>query len=381
MQSAAQPAAQPPPRYVRPLNLAAYPYFSNEERARRWSLAREALERAEFAALVVPPTGAAWELPHALARYLTHVGGGGSQVAVVFPAQGGPTAITTGAAEWARSQPWCNRLLDAEPSFTGHIVSELRELGQDRARIGVVGLESGEPGMPHGMMAQLHQELPGVTWIDATFLLEAIRAAKSREEIAFLERAAHSAVAALDAVEKQDPTAPLTEQLAAAFQTLGVLGSELPLRGPWREERADLQSTTWEIEAAWGGYRARAARTHVSPQASSAQRDVVALATDLWREALTGTWRPSSAIELREQVAAVIARAATHQGTPITWELTLEGCGLGADLPASKSPESDEPLRPGMVVYARLGVAKRGAAAAYGACLIATSREVRALTP
>ena len=82
----------------------------------------------------------------------------------------------------------------------------LRDLGMERARIGVAGLRGGslthcssiDGVVNHTALAQVMSELPNATFDDATDVVGLVRYVKSEEEIAFVRRSAAVAVAGLD---------------------------------------------------------------------------------------------------------------------------------------------------------------------------------------
>ena len=117
-----QESLERPNVYRRAGNLQAYPYFSLEERERRWGLVRDAMYAAEIDCLVVPP-GPADTWWGASARYLTHVGGGDAEVAAVFPVAGEPAVVARQVERWLLAQPWCTDLREAGDSFIAGVRS------------------------------------------------------------------------------------------------------------------------------------------------------------------------------------------------------------------------------------------------------------------
>ncbi|MDG9415056.1 hypothetical protein OLF88_11405, partial [Streptococcus pneumoniae] len=86
--------------------------------------------------------------------------------------------------------------------YTQMSIDRLRELGLDRARIGVTGLAGNtrfpEGITPAGILDGLVRALPAAEIVDANLLMERARFVKSTEELAFLRKAEELVEASVD---------------------------------------------------------------------------------------------------------------------------------------------------------------------------------------
>lgn len=354
----------PPHRGSR--NLLAFPYFSLQERARRWGLTREAMARAEVDCLAVPNnTGHATAL-QATARYLTHVGGGAhADVAAVFPYDDEPAAVVRGATQWLPAQPWCTDLREPAESYATGVASRLRELSLPHRRVGVVGLQAAggapEDTASHGFLAHLFEAFPSVEWVDFSPQMAHIRSVKSTEEFAFIEQSVRIVDAAYAAAEQAvQPGLPDRNVWAAAFEAICTLGSELPVHVRWSgDHHPDSRfpgpslrpvEDGWlflsELEAAWGGYRARGVQPLACGDPDPRYAELAKLVVDVWNDTADRLGPGITLGELQARVAAAAERHAPRTGSVAgaLASLALRGCGLGADLP--RIPDAGSRLHP-----------------------------------
>lgn len=85
------------------------PKFSAAERERRWSCVRGLMREKNLDAIIGFPNQSHWDQFQADIRYLTHIGGHQTEVAMVFPESGEVTAFVRGANEiewWSVAQDW-----------------------------------------------------------------------------------------------------------------------------------------------------------------------------------------------------------------------------------------------------------------------------------
>src|SRR5262245_31940338 len=85
------------------------PKFSHAERERRWSRVRELMRQKQLDAIIGFPNQSHWDQFQADIRYLTHIGGHQTEVAVVFPLSSAVTAFVRGGNEvewWSIAQDW-----------------------------------------------------------------------------------------------------------------------------------------------------------------------------------------------------------------------------------------------------------------------------------
>ena len=167
--------------------------YSLVERDRRWRAVRENAGKAGFDCILVP-------LGNGVdGRYMTQL----RCSALALPTDGRPPIII---ADRRSSNAWV-----PEPWQTGREWAEpmreaLRDLGMERARIGVVGLKGGlathcssnDGVVNYTALAQVMSELPNATFDNATDVVGLVRYVKSEEEIGFVRRSATVAAGGLD---------------------------------------------------------------------------------------------------------------------------------------------------------------------------------------
>ena len=187
------------------------PQFTLTERDRRWARVREAMTDEGIELLLAPPHSGRWGQEQADVRYLTECGINMYECLVVFPLAGDVVVITRmdGHAAWLRdAYDWVKDVRPIGGRLWGALVVErMAELGygrDSRARVGVIGYSGAAEGpegiMRYDTMVSLMEAFPHVEWASATELVNHVRAVKSAEEIAFLERAGAIADTAVGAM-------------------------------------------------------------------------------------------------------------------------------------------------------------------------------------
>ncbi|HEY1232464.1 MAG TPA: hypothetical protein VGH22_03710 [Candidatus Binatia bacterium] len=173
------------------------PKFSHAERECRWSRVRELMRRDRIDAIIGFPNQSHWDQFQADTRYLTHIGGHQTEVAVVFPISGGVTAFVRGDNEiewWRIAQDWLSEIRASRRSWGEPVVGRMKELKLDGGRIGVSGLSgllrAPEGTVVAGILDKVRRAFPATRFENATELLQEARAVKSAEEIAWIERGA-----------------------------------------------------------------------------------------------------------------------------------------------------------------------------------------------
>ena len=171
--------------------------YSLAERDRRWQAVRENAGKAGFDCILVP-------LGNGVdGRYMTQL----RCSAMALPSDGrAPIVIADrrSSNEWV-PEPWQTGREWAEP-----MGEALIDLGMERARIGVVGLQGGsvthcssiDGVVNHTALAHVMSKLPNATFDDATDVIGFVRYVKSEEEIVFVSRSAAVAAAGLDEMVK-----------------------------------------------------------------------------------------------------------------------------------------------------------------------------------
>ncbi|MBM2809925.1 MAG: family metallopeptidase [Chloroflexi bacterium] len=398
-------ASDETPPFQRPRNLLPYPYFSQAERDRRWSLVRLAMAQVSVDCIIVPPDASGSGRLAAHARYLTHVGFGLTDIAAVMPVDGEVCAVVPNPEEWTSTQPWCSDVRSNSNGFSAALIAKLEEVPLPNRRVGIVGMpRDGERSRGEASLAlltQLQNGLPDIDWVDSTDILSTSRITKSAEEVAFLERSMSIVDASFRAtLEAARLDATDGNVWTVAFETVARLGSEPPVRVGWtRHDRSVLRQsalgrraitleTPWigEFEAAWGGYRARGAQTFILGNLEAPYPELVRLCSELWG-ALIELIHPGIEMrQLRERIYRAWRQLAPKTGTlaGATCEVRLVGAGLGWDKPriGSRDMPSDDLARtvaPGWCFSLAARVALGAHQVVWGDTLAVGSRSARCL--
>ena len=255
------------------------PKFSHVERERRWSRVRELMRRDQIDAIIAFPNQGHWDQFQADTRYLTHIGGHQTEVAVVFPVSGEVTAFVRGSNEiewWRIAQDWVREIRSSRRSWGEPVIERMKELQLDRGRIGISGLSgllrAPEGTVVAGILEKVRRAFPAARFDNATELLQEARAVKGAEEIAWIERAAEildRVVAAI--LAKAKPGVMETEMVATIWHTIIANGGDYPSMTHWGAgsgvpwacriaphrslQAGDMINT--ELEAKYGGYIAQ----------------------------------------------------------------------------------------------------------------------------
>jgi len=253
--------------------------FSHGELQRRWSSVRELMRREQLDAIIGFPNQSHWDQFQADVRYLTHIGGHQTEVAVVFPLSGDVTAFVRGGNEvqwWSIAQDWVTDIRPSRRSWGEPMIERMKELKLDKARIGVSGLSgllrAPEGTVVTGMLDKVKAALPRAQFENATELLQEARAVKGSEEVAWIERAAEILDKVVEAIlAKARPGVMENDVVATIWQTIIANGGDYPSMTHWGAgadvpwacriaphrplENGDLINT--ELEAKYGGYIAQ----------------------------------------------------------------------------------------------------------------------------
>ncbi|HET7008574.1 MAG TPA: M24 family metallopeptidase [Candidatus Binatia bacterium] len=250
--------------------------FSLIERERRWTRVRELMQREHLDALIGFPNQSHWDQFQADIRYLTHIGGHQTEVAVVFPLAAEPTAFVRGSNEiewWRIAQDWVSDIRSSRREWSPPMIARMKELKLDRGRIGISGLSgllrAPEGTVVSGMLEGVRRAFPNATFENATELLQEARSIKGAEEIAWIERAAEildKVVAAI--LAKARPGVMENDMVATIWQTIIANGGDYPSMTHWGAgagvpwacriaphrplQAGDMINT--ELEAKYGGY-------------------------------------------------------------------------------------------------------------------------------
>jgi len=167
--------------------------LSKAELERRWKAVREAMVEEKLDCLI---THSAGRFLGGAVRYFTDVQISNYGGIVVFPMEGEMTLISHGAPSPPSPPEWMvfNTQRISRPyipimNFDDHMYPDEAAEAIKKAGAKTVGIVN-KSMFPLSFYEYLKEKLPGVTFLDATDLVAAIRAVKSREEIDLMQKTA-----------------------------------------------------------------------------------------------------------------------------------------------------------------------------------------------
>ena len=355
---------------------------SLRERDRRYQAVRRRMAQEELSVLLLPANHSRWEQMMADSRYVSGIGGFGTEVFTVFPLEGPVTAyVFNRAGWWKRAQNWVQDVRDGRNRWAANAVEKLHEMGFKKGKIGISGI-SGLVRAPEGIVSyatvqSIRDAFPESEIVNATGLMQEIRAVKSSEEITFLERSM-AIIEAMIQTMQETARPGVTERELYARMTYAMLqnGGELPTlfflgTGPevaqstfvptHRVLQAGDQIVN-EIEAKYGGYAAQA----VCPMVLGKARKDTAQMTELSAacfHAVLRQMRPGvSFAALFETYQHTVEREG--KGEYVWSHPMLHSRGLGDDAPALMSDRDldrlgRQELKEGMVFILKPRVRRR----------------------
>ena len=254
------------------------PQLSIQERDRRYKIVRGEMTKRGTDCLLLPANTGRWEQLQGDSRYLTTIGGFATEVFTVFPREGGVTAyIFNRAAWWKQAQNWVEDVRDGRNRWGQNAIERIHELGLEKGTIGISGLaglfRAPEGIIPYSSVKAIQEAFPQAKIVNATEMMQEIRAVKSAEEVSMLERSAAIIEKTIEAmVENANPGVSEKELYGAMLHAMLANGGELPTlfflsAGPgisnssfvptdYRIQKGDRLIN--EIEAKYGGYAAQA---------------------------------------------------------------------------------------------------------------------------
>lgn len=343
--------------------VADVPRFSLAERDHRWSRVRALMREEGLDAIFVPPNTGLWDQYQANVRYLTGIGGNCCQNAAVFPLEGDVTAITSPDVDvrfWNGRQDWVDdiRPVTVGWGYAGAAVERMRELGLDRARIGITGL-AGNTRFPEGVTSlgifnRVRDEFPQAELVNANLVLERARFVKTEEELSFMRTADALVEQALEVLRREaQPGVPENVVYARMLASMVEAGGELPTMILWSAGSPQPPSNQYmpsrrklcvgdvistEAEARWGGYIAQNTQPAFVGKAPDEYRRMFVLQ----QEALAACYeqlRPGRTVGDLVDVAAGLS---TDQ---YEVRLIMHARGLGDDSPMAIYSARDELMR------------------------------------
>jgi Xaa-Pro dipeptidase len=353
------------------------PFFSLDERARRWAGVRALMREQGLDCLLLCGMPYKWDFALANVRFLSQIGGNGEYSFLVFPLQGEPTSfisMPTFVPYWQRSQDWVKDIRAKNGPWPDNIVPRIRELGLECGNIGLDGL--GGPLDPDGWFAhaiydRIRTLLPNANIINMDDMLERMRAVKSPEEIRFLEKAGELGDRMLEAcrdtarpgVRECEVYGKMMEAMLAnggEEPTLFLFAADAhPLPHPFRHptmrplERGDL--IICEMHPKYGGYVTHVERTFSLGKPDKEYLRIYEGCLQAYERGIERFKPGSSIVEAMNAVKSVI-----EEGGFAICEAGIHGHGLSSleypryrhhaaatDINAVRSIEDE--LRPGMV--------------------------------
>jgi Xaa-Pro aminopeptidase len=341
---------------VEPLRVegqADFPRFSEGEYARRYAALREAMAARDLDALVVWGESSGWgelsgaRIGMANARYVSNFADQLREY-VLFPRDGEPMLFT-----FSRSHSVCARDISVVPieyssvDIAMSVSRRIQELGLEAGRIGLVGTTTifGQ-SLPVDQHERFLAELPKASLVNATELLETVRARKGDEECDWIGRAVGFTDLAFEAllqtVEPGMPEHVLHARIAHAYlpsgghmnyQALGATAMAAPdlLSPSYQKSRLAFRPgdvVLAEISAGYWGYGGFLARpVAVGGPVSNAYAECFEIASSTLSK-IAEALRPG--LEIGDAAAALADNlpAGWTNATPV-----IRGWGLGAEPP------------------------------------------------
>ncbi len=330
---------------------AFIPQLSLEERDRRYRKVREAMVQHGIDCLLLPANSGRWEQLRADSRYLTSIGGFATEVFTVFPLKGEVTAyVFNRAGWWKRAQLWIGDVRDGHNHWAENAIKRMRELGFTNGTIGISGLSglfhAPDGIIPHTTVKCLQEAFPQARIVNATEMMQKIRAVKSVEEISLLEG---SAAVIEWMIERMTETARAgateKELYASMIHTMLWNGGELPTlfflgTGPAVTNSSFIPTNRVlqkgdrvvnEVETKFGGYAAQAVSPLILGKPSSDYQAMIDLSRQCF-EAVLSRMHPSVAFgTLFDTYAETVQR---HGKGKYSWSHPMmHARGLGDDGP------------------------------------------------
>jgi Xaa-Pro aminopeptidase len=328
------------------------PQLTLQERDRRYKVVTAEMAQRGIDCLLLPANTGRWEQLQADSRYLTSIGGFATEVFTVFPLEGEVTAyIFNRASWWKQAQSWVRDVRDGRNRWGENAIERMKELKLDKGTVGIAGLaglfRAPEGIIPYSSVKAIQEEFPHAKLVNATEMMQEIRAVKSEEEVSFLERSAAIIEKAIETMaQTARPGVSEKELYGTMVHTMLANGGELPTlfflsAGPglsnssfvptdYRIQKGDRIID--EIEAKYGGYAAQA----VCPMVIGAPDDEYQRMIDISRacfDAILGAMKPGVPLG---QLFDIYRDTVVHQGKgKYLWNHPMmHARGLGDDGPA-----------------------------------------------
>ena len=173
------------------------PQLSIQERDRRYKLVRAEMAQRGIDVLLLPANTGRWEQLQGDSRYLTSIGGFATEMFTVFPARRRsyflrfqPRQLVAESAELGRRRARRAQPLESE-RHRAHQGTETRKRNHRDFRPRRSGARA-RGDHSYTSVKAIQEAFPQAKIVNATEMMQEIRAIKSAEEVAFLERSARS---------------------------------------------------------------------------------------------------------------------------------------------------------------------------------------------
>lgn len=328
------------------------PQLSIEERDRRYRIVRAEMAKRGIGCLLLPANTGRWEQLQGDSRYLTTIGGFATEVFTVFPLEGEVTAyIFNRAAWWKQAQKWVADVRDGRNRWGQNAIERIRELGLEKGTIGISGLaglfRAPEGIIPYSSVKAIQEAFPQAKLVNATEMMQEIRAVKSAEEVAMLERSAAIVEKTVEAmVANAVPGVSEKELYGAMVHAMLAHGGELPtlfflsagagltnssfVPTDYRIQKGDRLIN--EIEAKYAGYAAQAVCPMTIGPADDEYRRMIDISRACF-DAVLGAMKPGARLGA---LFGVYTRTVEREGKgKYVWSHPMmHARGLGDDGPA-----------------------------------------------
>jgi Xaa-Pro aminopeptidase len=375
------------------------PRLSLAERDRRYKLIREKMAAAGIDVLILPANHTRWDQMMAESRYVTTIGGFGTETLTIFPIEGEPTAyVFNRSAFWKSVQNWVTDVRDGRNYWAQNAIDRIKELGLERGRIGLSGLidliRAPDGIVPHAMVTRLQAAFPQAAIGDATGIIQEARSVKSDEEIELLRHSAWIGERMIEAmIATARPGVNERQVYAEMTKTLIEHGGDLPTlfifaTGPGLNHGQFVPSNRTmavgdlmvnEIEGKYAGYGAQVVQPAVLGKPEQRYVDLVNAAGDCLL-AVMEKMRPGVTLgELVQTYTATVQKVGKGNFKPA--HPLMHARGLGDEVPVLLGADDVErlagiELQAGMcfIVKPKVGSTDKGPGGQIGDTIVVTER-------
>ena len=359
----------------------AIPRLSLAERDRRYRAVRAAMAAENLDVLICPASTARWEQTMADSRYLTTIGGFGTETLTIFPRAGEVIAyVFNRAGFWRAAQDWVGDVRDGRNLWLKNIEERLSELKLTAGRIGIAGLSgltrTPDGIIPYATVAGIKATFPRAEIVNATELMSRLRQVKSADEIELIRRATEIAEAMVGTLADLRPGN--TERTAFANMThkLIIEGGDLPAmmiigagpdaHGMFVPTLRPLQAgdiIAGEVEGRYAGYSGQIIRPVVLGEARGDYRELTGITVAVFNDVCAAMKAGATLGSVFGAYEAAVARQGGG-ACKIAYPL-MHARGLGDEYPTVLSPDDiarhgDFELEAGMAFVLKPRVAKKG---------------------